>query len=315
MDLIYLIGGLLILISGGELLVRGAVRIAYKLHISTLVVGMTIVSFGTSAPELLVSIEAANSGHPQFAIGNVIGSNIANIALILGIAAIIFPIRVDKNSLRVDWPMMMASTVLVYLFMLRSNSIVYWQGIIMIALLLLFSYLIIWKSRSENRKVARKKVKKATIKSYAMDVALIVLGSLGLSMGSNILVTGATGIAAEFGISDFVISVTIIAFGTSLPELITALVAAVRRQADISVGNLIGSNIFNLLGILGASSMVSEIPIGNTILFNDMIWMIGVSFLILPFMISGRRINRLEGLVLLLVYLAYMFMIYQQNLK
>lgn len=315
MDLFYLIGGLLILIAGGELLVRGAVRIAYKLHISTLVVGMTIVSFGTSAPELLVSIEAAHIGHPQFAIGNVLGSNIANIALILGIGAMIFPIRVDKNSLRIDWPMMMASTVLVYLFMLLSNAILYWHGIIMIAVLLVFSYLIIWKSRNDNRKPLKKMVKEATFKAYALDVVLIILGSLGLSLGSTILVTGATGIATEFGISDFVISVTIIAFGTSLPELITALVAAVRRQTDISVGNLIGSNIFNLLGILGASSLVSELPVGNTILFNDMIWLIGVSLLIFPFMISGRRISRLEGLVLLLVYLAYMFMIYQQNLR
>lgn len=333
MNVILIIAGILALVAGGELLVRGAVSIALRFHISTLVVGMTIVSFGTSAPELLVSLEAIFSGHPGIAVGNVVGSNIANIALVLGITAIIFPIEVSKNSYKIDWPVLMLSTLLVYGFMWLNydpefwsnssdnESIVYvtslnWMdGVIMLLVLFGFSGFLIWKSRKQTR--AQQEEEGIDIEpsesTVTKDVLFIVFGSIGLSYGAHLLVEGTVGLASVLGISDYVISVTIVAFGTSLPELMTSVVAAFKRHSDLSVGNLIGSNIFNILGILGVTSLFKSIPISSIVLNSDMFWVLGITLLALPMMISRKRISKVEGSILFAVYCLYIYMTVVSN--
>jgi len=321
MNVLYILAGILILILGGELLVRGAINVALRFHISTLVVGMTVVSFGTSAPELLVSLEAMFTGYPGIAVGNVVGSNIANLALVLGVTAIIFPISVSKNSYKIDWPMLMFSSFLVLGFMWMNYDpmmgdgydakLTHWNGWVMVALLIWFSVYLIRKSRKHTKALQAEKESVVEIpkSSIMVDVLFIILGSIGLSIGAHFLVQGTVGLASVLGISDYVISATIVAFGTSLPELITSAVAAFKRQSDLSVGNLIGSNIFNLLGIVGVTAIFKEIPISARVLNNDMWWVIGISALIFPLMITGKKINKWEGFALLAIYSFYIYFV------
>ena len=319
MNALFIIAGIFVLVAGGELLVRGAVNIALRFHISTLVVGMTVVSFGTSAPELLVSLEAMAAGHPGIAVGNVVGSNIANIALVLGVTALIFPIKVSRNSYKIDWPMLMFSTFMVLGFMwlnydpIMGNGFVTelnrWNGLVMVGTLVLFSMYLIRKSRKHTKASHAEldftpEIPKTSI---VKDLAFVLIGSVGLAYGAHLLVDGTVGLASVLGISDYVISVTVVAFGTSLPELMTSGIAAFKRQSDLSVGNLIGSNIFNILGILGVTSIFKNIPITSQVLNIDMWWVIGISALIFPLMITGKRINKWEGLTLLSLYGCYIF--------
>ena len=333
MNVILIVAGILALVAGGELLVRGAVSIALRFHISTLVVGMTIVSFGTSAPELLVSLEAMYSGHPGIAVGNVVGSNIANIALVLGITALIFPIEVSKNSYKIDWPVLMLSSLLVYGFMWLNydpgfwanssdnDTIVYvsslnWMnGVFMLLILFGFSGFLIWKSRKQTK--AKHKEEGIDVEpsksTVTKDVLFVLLGSAGLSYGAHLLVQGTVGLASVLGISDYVISVTIVAFGTSLPELMTSVVAAFKRHSDLSVGNLIGSNIFNILGILGVTSLFKTIPISSIVLNSDMLWVLGITLLALPMMITRKRISKTEGFMLFGAYCLYIYLTVVSN--
>lgn len=311
MSYFLLISGLILLIIGGEVLVKGAVNIAFRAKISTLVVGMTIVSMGTSAPELLVSLKASLSGHPDIALGNVVGSNIANIALILGITAIIFPLVVERNSMRYDWPIMMLVTSLFYIFIL-DRSFVWYEGLTLLILLISYIVFVIWKSRKDNiaqQNNSTEEVVPISGKLYK-DILFVIVGCVGLAFGADWLVIGAVDIARDFGIDELVISVTIVAFGTSAPELVTSVVAAVRQQSDISVGNIIGSNLFNIAGIMGITGLVTSLEINKKVITNDMLWVLGLSFVLLPMMISGKKISRLEGVLLFLVYLAYIFSLF-----
>ncbi len=325
MNLLLIIIGVLALVAGGELLVRGAVKIALRFHISTLVVGMTIVSFGTSAPELLVSLEAMFAGHPGIAIGNVVGSNIANIALVLGVTSLIFPIEVSKNSYKVDWPVLMLSTLMVFGFMWMNydpemsgdyvSSINWMNGVVMVSVLVGFSLFLIRKSRKKTKAMHKEMdfVPETPKSSVVKDVVFILVGSIGLSYGAHLLVEGTVGLASVLGISDYVISVTIVAFGTSLPELMTSVVAAFKKHSDLSVGNLIGSNIFNILGILGITAMFKTIPISSLVLNVDMWWVIGVTVLALPMMLTRKRISKVEGLILFAVYFLYVYVTVMRN--
>lgn len=311
MAYLLLILGLVTLIVAGEVLVKGAVSLAYRFHISTLVVGMTIVSFGTSAPELLVSVKAVLGNHPDIALGNVVGSNIANLALVMGLTALVYPILVDRNTIRFDWPMMMVSTILLFA-LIYDGWLVFWEGFLMVSLLVGFSYFLIWKSRKDNKAAIKddKEEQEEEIKSSVIkDVAFIIVGCAGLAFGADWLVEGAVEVAKSFGVSDLVISVTIIAFGTSAPELITSLVAAMKKHSDISVGNLIGSNIFNILAILGITSMVSDVEVSKEIINFDIIWVGAISFSILPFMLNKRKITRFEGALLFLAYISYILVL------
>jgi cation:H+ antiporter len=298
-----LVVGLVTLILGGEVLVKGAVNLAYRFRLSTLVVGMTIVSFGTSAPELLVSLKAALTGHPDIAIGNVVGSNMANLALVLGMTAMIWPIVVDRNSIRFDWPMMMSMSVLLFLFML-DGELVFYEGAILFTALTSYTFFLIWKSRKEG-KANEESEDHGVSGNVIRDILFSGVGCLALALGADWLVDGAVEVARGFGVSDLVISVTIVAFGTSAPELITSLLAAFRQHSDISIGNLIGSNVFNISAILGITSMVTKIPINQDVLNFDIFWVLGVSFIIFPMMLRNKTISRVEGAALFGVYIAY----------
>ncbi len=307
MEYVLLIGGLITLIVAGEFLVRGAVGVALKFNIPTLVIGMTIVSFGTSAPELLVSIKAALEGHPDIAIGNIVGSNIANISLVLGLTTIILPITVKRSTAHVDWPIMMISTILLFLFIL-NRFIEWYEGLFFIFGLIAFNIYMFRDAKKANKKeeldVDVEQIRKSNI---FLNLFLIISGCVGLAFGANWLLDGAVQIAKNFGVSEHIIGVTIVAFGTSVPELITSIVAAFKKHTDISVGNLIGSNIFNILGVLGITAVVREVPISEQFLSNDMYWVLGISFIVFPIMIMGYNINRWNGLILTLAYSAYIY--------
>jgi cation:H+ antiporter len=314
MTYLFLILGLTTLIVGGEFLVSGAVGIAKKFHISTLVIGMTVISFGTSAPELIVSIKAALSGVPEIAIGNVIGSNIANIALVLGITVMIFPIVIDKNSKIIDWPMMMFSSILFYIFFLffgDGYSIERWEGIVLFILLLVFIFFLISNSRKNTKKLAKEITVEADDepkKNIWISLGYLALGLIGLYFGASWLLDSAVILAGDFGMSNEVIGLTVVAFGTSVPELVTSAVAAFKKETDISIGNLIGSNIFNIMAVIGITAMVKPIPVGVETNYN-MLWMLGIAFALLPLMLIGKKLGRLKGFMLFGTYVIYITLV------
>ncbi len=305
MSYLLLLIGLVTLIAGGEFLVRGAVGIAQKFRLSSLVIGMTVVSFGTSAPELIVSVKAALYGSSEIALGNVIGSNIANIALVLGITVLIFPLPVDRNSKIIDWPMMFIASILFYIFAI-SGDISRAEGIVLFILLILFVVFLIWNSRRKSNKLLEEEVFVIpTPRQFLYSLIYLVIGLVGLYFGAEWLLLGAIDIARELGMEERVIGITIVAFGTSVPELVTSGVAAYRKETDISIGNLIGSNIFNIMGVIGLTVIIKPINVNEDTLNIDMIWMIGIAALLLPMLILGKKINRLKGLVLIGTYIAY----------
>lgn len=305
MSYLLLLIGLVTLIVGGEFLVRGAVGIAQKFRLSSLVIGMTVVSFGTSAPELIVSIKAALYGSSEIAMGNVIGSNIANIALVLGITVLIFPLPVDRNSKIIDWPMMFIASILFYIFAL-SGDISRIEGIVLFVLLIAFIVFLIWNSRRKSNKLLEDEVFVIpTPRQFLLALTFLLIGLVGLYFGAEWLLIGAVDIARDLGMEERVIGITIVAFGTSVPELVTSGVAAYRKETDISIGNLIGSNIFNIMAVIGITVIIKPINVSENTLNIDMIWMIGIAALLLPMLILGKKINRLKGLVLIGTYVAY----------
>lgn len=306
MDVIWLILGLGLLIVSGDYLVKGAVGVAEKFKISPLVIGMTVVSFGTSAPELFVSVKAALTDSPDFAVGTVIGSNIANIALVLAITVIIFPIVVERNSKIIDWPMMMFSSVLFYVFSL-DNQINRWEGFVMVTLLGIFTFFLIRNSRKLNLKLDDDV--DGTPANFPLTLLFLIGGLVGLKFGADLLLDGAKGIAKSFGMSEKVISATIVAFGTSVPELAASGVAAFRKQTDISLGNLIGSNIFNILIVLGVTSIVKPINVSEKFMNFDMFWMLGIALVLYPMMYIGKKMGRIHGILLLSAYLTFVLLV------
>lgn len=311
MEYVLLIGGLITLIVAGEALVRGAVGIALRFKIPTMVIGLTIVSFGTSAPELLVSLKAALEGHPELSIGNVVGSNVANIALVLGLTAMILPIAVKRSTAKVDWTIMMVSTLLFYVFAL-DNIIQWYEGLIFVLGLVGFN-VYMFRSVPKNKDDAQIELgvdeEETKKKNVFIQILLIIVGCVGLAYGASWLLDGAITIASDFGVSEHIIAVTIVAFGTSVPELITSVVAALKKETDISVGNLIGSNIFNILGVLGITSLVKEIPVSLQVTSNDVFWVIAISLLVLPLMIINYKINRFKGFLLFASYCIYIYFV------
>ncbi len=309
-NILILIAGLAALVAGGELLVRGATSMALRIKISPLVVGLTIVAFGTSAPELLISLRSALAGSPDLALGNVVGSNICNLTLVLGFTAAIFPVGVHSDSLKIDWPVTMGSAVL--LFLLSWNGwIGLGEGTFFIVCLFSYTYFIIRRSQKkitiDMATEDQSDVAAAPSTSAWKDVLFIAIGSLGLSFGSEWFVSGAQAIAVAFGVSERVVGLTIVALGTSLPELMTSCIAAFKKETDIALGNLLGSNIFNVFSILGFTSVIQAVKINPDIRNTDMVWMLAITLLILPLMYTGRKINRLEGILLLLVYAGYLY--------
>tara|TARA_B110000503_G_C7144448_1_gene412337 strand:- start:8 stop:955 length:948 start_codon:yes stop_codon:yes gene_type:complete len=308
MEYLWLTLGLIALVLGGEFLVRGAVSIALKAKISPLVVGMTVVSFGTSAPELLVSLSAVIDGYPDVSVGAVVGSNISNIGLVLGITVLIFPIVVNRDSLRIDWPLMILATFLFYFFAM-NGELSWWEGVIFISILSLFTFWLVRRSRKEGVQLAAEsEVEELNAGNPVYkDVLFLSLGMVALYFGAEWLIEAVVSIASSQGVSEKLISVTIVAFGTSLPELVTSAMAAFRKETDISIGNLIGSNIFNILAILGVTAIVHPLRISDSINQFDVYFLLGISLLLLPIMLFGKKIGRWEGVFLILFYIFYVY--------
>jgi len=307
MNLIFVAAGLIFLLVGGELLVRGSVALAERFGISKLIIGLTIVAMGTSAPELVVTLEAVLSGVPGLALGNVVGSNIANILLVLGVAAVIVPIACDNRAVLRDGLTMIGATVL-FVALAFGGSYGRIQGLILVAGFIGF----LWVSYVNARRMgdravvaATEEIEQAMPQSYWL-AALFVAAGLGVLMaGSHFLISGSVAIARNLGVSDEVIGITLVAVGTSLPELATAAVASVRRHGDIAIGNAIGSNIFNVLGVLGVTAIVAPIPVGDRIFGFDLWILLATSVLLLPFVMRGQAIGRGAGVIFLLAYGAY----------
>lgn len=315
MDYLLLILGLAVLIVGGEFLVKGAVGCSAAFKISPLVIGMTVVSFGTSAPELLVSLQSALDGNPGIAIGNVVGSNIANIALVLGITVLIFPIIAERQTKFIDYPMMILASIMFYLFAL-DNVIEVYEGIILFGVLVAFTTYLVVNSRKKTKKAIAESdddIGEALKNPFWKSMVFLLIGLVALYFGSDWFVQGAVGIAEVVlegnPDKDSIIGVTVVALGTSAPELVASIVAAVRKQSDISIGNLIGSNIFNVFAVIGITAIVTPIEVSNQVLNFDMLWMIGIAALLIPIFIFGKRIGRFKGFVLFLSYVAYVAVI------
>ena len=312
LNITILIVGLFFLIMGGDFLVRGASKIALRLHISPLVVGLTIVAFGTSAPELLISVNAALNGSPDIAMGNVIGSNICNLALVLGITAILSDMKVQQASIKVDWPMAMGSSLLLY-FLLFDHALGKIEGAVFVTILVIYIIIVIRKSRKETKMIrdVEKDIELPSLPSGKLgkDILFITAGCAGLYFGAEWFVGAAQELASALGISDRVIGLTIVALGTSLPELVTAVVASLKKETDLALGNLMGSNIFNILSILGITSLITDIHVSEEILKVDMLWMLGLTFAIMPLMVTKGKIERLEGIFLVAVYIIYIALV------
>lgn len=313
MDYFWLILGLGVLVLGGEFLVRGAVGFSTAMRISPLVVGMTVVAFGTSAPELIVSLTSAMSGNPEIAVGNVVGSNIANIALVLGLTVLIFPVVADKQTKNVDLPMMLGSTFLMFFF-LRDGEISFFEGTVMLTVIVVFTYLLIRGTRKKSK--AAELANPVVLEEkpvYWKSLLFLFGGFVGLYFGAEWFIKGAVGIAnvllAGNPEKNTIIGVTVVAFGTSAPELVASCVAAYRKQTDISIGNLIGSNIFNILVVLGVTSVVIPVPVSNSIIENDMLWVIGIALLLVGLIAVGSKLGRLKGAILISSYIVYISLI------
>lgn len=332
-NILYVIAGLFILSYAADRLVIGACALAVKLGVTPMVIGLTVVAFGTSLPELVISVQAGIENNPEIAIGNVVGSNIMNIAMILGIAALIQPIACSREIIRRDVPIMIASACLVW-FTARDGVISRLEGIVLFVAFT--AYIIascIWaksqktdctagdaseaactQPEAEDPELAdaMKKLKEKP-STMSRDLATIVVGLIGLGAGAKLLLVGAVNIASGLGISKEVIALTLIAFGTSLPELATSVAAAMRGQSDIAVGNVVGSNIFNALCILGFSSVILPLTVTPEMLRISIPLMVVVSLACLPIMKTGFKIIRFEGLLLVSAYVGYIIMLFQIN--
>ena len=316
MSIPFLIFGFVLLVIGGDFLVRASVALSLKLNFSKLVIGMTVVSFATSAPELLVSLNAALSGAPAIAINNVVGSNIANIGLVLGITAIIGSIGIDASFYRIHWPVMMLFSGMLYYFLWNDHQLSAIEGgVLFIALIAFVAYLIRGQKRTADTTDAIEEVDDALAVVPGSKIGLwLFIGATALYFGSEWLVKGATEIALILGVSEAVIGVTMIAIGTSVPELAASVIAAVKKEKAISLGNLIGSNIFNIGSVLGVTSIIKTIPVTEPlILSRDIFWMLlfAVSILVLALLPKRNQINQIKGLVLVVLYGVFIFIAFR----
>ena len=297
--------GLIILISGGELLVRGSISIASHFRLSQIVVGLTIVAFGTSAPELFVSLESVIAGSSGIALGTIVGSNITNILLCLGLPAAIYSSRSKITNITIETSLMIFSGI-VLLILLIDGEVGRWDGLIMFSLLLVY-FISLYQLRKSKR-IVEIEVNQTNHNSQSvlLDLIIVVVGIAALWAGSDILIPAAVQIATEIGVTEKVIGVAMIGVGTSLPELTTALVAAHKKNPGLRVGNIIGSNLFNILGVLGITAIVLPIETGFDNIKFDILAMIGISLLIVPYSIKSQTIGKLGGIIFITIYIIYL---------
>ena len=309
MEYIQVVGGLVLLVIAGDMLVGGAVSMAYRLGISKVVIGLTVVAFGTSAPELVVGVDAALSGAPTLALGNVVGSNTANILLVMGLPALIIPFTCYNLEVRNNYFIMLVSSVL-FILLCFTAPLRWWHGSLL--LLLLFGYLFhSYRETRKTRRLAREAledVEGVPEKPLALWKSIVYLagGLTGLVYGAHILVDGAVIIASDFGVPKAVIGLTIVAIGTSLPELMTVIMAAKHRHGDVAFGNVIGSNIFNLFAIMGATALTTPVPVPRDFLTLDLWVMLGASLMVFPFALRNKELTRSWGALLTLGYMGYL---------
>ena len=302
MSLIAIAIGIFLLIKGGDWLMRASVALSFSFSIPKIVIGMTVVSFATSAPELIVSVQAALSGHPDLALGNVVGSNIANLGLVLGITAIISPINVSQSFYKTDWPMMIVSSLLFYYFIVTDNKLDAVEGAFMFVLLIFFIFYLI---KFQNKTELDENTNIEQVMTLKKMIGYLLIGGFSLWLGSETLIKGAVSLAQSMGVSERIISVSIVSLGTSIPELTASIIAIINKEKAISIGNLVGSNIFNLMAVLGITAMIHPLSVEDPgLLSNDVLWMLGVSFLILPlvFLPKSSRLVLRDGLILIILY-------------
>ncbi|MBO6607627.1 calcium/sodium antiporter [Psychroserpens sp.] len=309
MSVVWIILGLFLLVMGGEFLVRSSVALSFKFDISKMVIGMTVVSFATSAPELLVSLNAALTESPAIAINNVIGSNIANIGLVLGITALLGAIAVDKSFYKLNWPVMMLFSIALFYFLSNDNMLSRIEGLILFAFLIVFLIVLIKAAKKEH--IPEEVNEALALVSNFKIVMWLIIGALALYFGSEWLVNGAKDLAETLGVSDAVIAATVIAIGTSVPELAASLIAALKKEKALSLGNLIGSNIFNIGSVLGLTSIIKSIPVTEaSILSRDIFWMLAFAAILIPLILLPvrLRISRIKGFVLVSGYVIFIIM-------
>ena len=312
MNIIFIFLGFLLLVVGGEFIVRSSVALSLKFNISKFVIGMTVVSFATSLPELIVSVNAALNNSPSIAINNVIGSNIANIGLVLGLISILGKITVDNYFYKRDWPWMFFFSLLMWFFISQDSVLQKYEGLILFLILIFFTLTIIKKSNYLDFKgsIDDELLKTSNFKIFVW----LIISSITLYFGSEFLVDGAVNLAKQISISEAVISVTIVAIGTSVPELAASLVAIAKKEEGISVGNLIGSNIYNIGSVLGITAMIKEIPIAEEIIQRDIIWMLIFALIVIILAIIPRKnyLTSFKGLIMFSMYLYFIFIAFVQ---
>ena len=312
MNIIFIFLGFLLLVVGGEFIVRSSVALSLKFNISKFVIGMTVVSFATSLPELIVSVNAALNDSPSIAINNVIGSNIANIGLVLGIISIIGNISVDKSFYKRDWPWMFFFSLLIWFFISQDSILQKYEGLILFLILIFFTLSIIKKSNYSDFKgsIDDKLLKTSNFKIFVW----LIISSITLYFGSEFLVDGAVNLAKQVSVSEAVISVTIVAIGTSVPELAASLVAIAKKEEGISVGNLIGSNIYNIGSVLGITAMIKEIPIAEEIIQRDIIWMLIFALIVIILAVIPKKnyLTGFKGFILFSIYLYFIYVAFVQ---
>ncbi|MEC7832037.1 MAG: calcium/sodium antiporter [Bacteroidota bacterium] len=312
MNIVFIFLGFLLLVVGGEFIVRSSVALSLKFNISKFVIGMTVVSFATSLPELIVSVNAALNNSPSIAINNVIGSNIANIGLVLGLISILGKITIDNYFYKRDWPWMFFFSLLMWFFISQDSVLQKYEGLILFLILIFFTLTIIKKSNYLDFKgsIDDELLKTSNFKIFVW----LIISSITLYFGSEFLVDGAVNLAKQISISEAVISVTIVAIGTSVPELAASLVAIAKKEEGISVGNLIGSNIYNIGSVLGITAMIKEIPIAEEIIQRDIIWMLIFALIVIILAIIPRKnyLTSLKGLIMFSMYLYFIYIAFVQ---
>jgi cation:H+ antiporter len=317
MSVFYIILGFILLVVGGDFLVKSSVGLSFKFNLSKLIIGMTVVSFATSAPELIVSLKAALNGSTDMALSNVIGSNVANIALVLGLTAMVAVIYVDKSFYKLNWPAMMFFSALLFWFLKNDLFLSRNEGIILFISLIAFVYYMIWEARRNKEEIVTDlddeidgDLENAGYKKIFLWLAL---GAVALYFGSEFLVKGAKEVARSLQISEGVIGLTVVAIGTSVPELAASIIAAIKGEKAISLGNLIGSNIFNIGSVLGLTAIIHPLKVNPKILESDIFWMIGIAFILLPlsFLPIKGKISRYKGLMLFVTYIIFIYMAFK----
>ena len=299
--------GFILLILGGNWLLKSAVSISLGLKIPKIIIGMTVVSFATSAPELIVSINSAVNGFPDLALGNVIGSNIANLALVLGITLLIAEMDVQKSFFTTNWPVMMVASILLFLFLRNDYLISDFEGLIFVLFLIFF---LVYLFRFQNDEIIDDLPEDVDLLPAYKTFTLFMLGSVGLWGGSEMLITGATDLAITLGVGERLIGVTVVSVGTSIPELAASIIAVLKKEKAISLGNLVGSNIFNILAVVGITSLITPIPANDHVIYtSDIYWMLLVS-MVLPILVllpKKMELKRKSGIILLLLYVVFLY--------